>query len=121
MRCPFRTDLEHAFWSWKLAHPVGALNSLLDSEIEIREHVRASEAEHKEHLRGPAPYSFDRCESRDDVVVRQLIQLVDRHLTGVHASSEIAQVADLLAREPDGAHLLVGQVQQLVCDRGLVV
>src|SRR6185312_3410295 len=121
MRCPFRTDLEHALWSWKLAHSVGALNSLLDSEIEIRENVGAAETEHEEHLRGPAPYAFDRGESCDDVVIGQLVQVVDRHITGVYAGCEIAQVANLLAREPDSAHLLVGQVDQLVCDGGLVV
>ena len=59
------------------------------------------QAEHQEHLGGPASESFHRRESFDHVLVRQRIELVELQPAIGDPCAEITEVADLLSAQPD--------------------
>ncbi len=108
VRRPLGANLQHALRRRKLAHPIRLLNPFLNSQIEIREDVGATEPEHQEHLRRPPTNALHRCQRVDDLVVRELVKPVDRHVAGVSLRGEVLEIRGFLTRESDAAQLIVG-------------
>src|SRR5690349_20165695 len=77
VRCPFRTDFEHVFRR-DLSLSVSALDRVLDSEIDVGEHVRAAELEHEEHLRGPATDALHLHEMLDELRILERLDVMQR-------------------------------------------
>src|ERR1043166_7449038 len=70
VRAPLRADLLHVFRQRTLALPIGALDGVLDAEVELREDVASAQPEHQEHLRRPAADAFDLHQMLDQILVR---------------------------------------------------
>jgi len=75
---PLCADSFHLLGGRSLAHPVGAPDGVLNSQIQLWQHVAASEAEHQKHLRSPASYAFDLNEMLDEVVVVHRLDRIER-------------------------------------------
>src|SRR6476469_6018555 len=113
VRRPRCADLEHALGQRTLAQPIGTLDRLLYPEIELGQHVRSAQPEHQEHLRRPATDALDAHERSNHLVVRELVQRLDRKLAARDARREILEVRQLLPRQSDGAQLLIGRPGEL--------
>lgn len=84
MRRPLCPDLRHLLWRRSLPFLVRALDRVLNAEVELRQHVEASEPEHEKHLRRPAPDAFDLDEVIDEVVVVHRLDGVERQRARRH-------------------------------------
>src|SRR5262249_49279671 len=112
MWTPLRADGANLFWTRSFALPIRAADRVLDSEVELRQYVAPSEAEHQEHLRGPAPNSLNLHEVSDELVIVHLLDRVQWEVAGDDFFGKVAQVADLLARQPDAAELRVRECEE---------
>ena len=109
MGTPFRSDLLHLLRCGPFAFAVGALNRVLNSEIELRQYVGTAESEHEEHLRGPAADALDLNQVFDEFVIGQGFDVVERQRAAGDFGREIAEVPDLLAGQADGAERFVAR------------
>src|SRR5688572_4189771 len=53
----------------RLAQPVCPLDGAHDTEVTDRQHIRPVQAEHQEHLGGPAADALDRGQGGDDLII----------------------------------------------------
>ena len=100
--------------------PVGALDRAPDPEVADREHVRALELEHEEHVRAPLADALHGDELGDDLVVGQVVEALELELAGDHVLGERAQERRLRPREPGREAHLVGVGREDLLGRGRV-
>src|SRR3954454_20349088 len=77
MRAPLRADLQNFFRRWPFAHAVRTLDRVLNSQIEVGQHIRPSEAKHQEHLRGPPADALYLDEVLDQIIVAHGLDRVE--------------------------------------------
>jgi hypothetical protein len=89
---------ENFFRRRQLLHPVRDLNPFLNSEVQVRKHIEPAQSKHEEHLRAPASEPLHLRESRNDFVVGQLVQRLDRQRSVQRMLRKISDVARFLVR-----------------------
>jgi len=91
----------------ELAQPVSGAKSRAYSEVIDRQHVRAAEMEHEQHLHRPAADAAHLGEALDD---HRVVELLERRTVGndrrERLGREILERGDLGEREARGAQLL---------------
>jgi hypothetical protein len=112
VRAPRLGDLLHGRLIGEIVEPVRAFDRTADAEVADRQHVRAFELEHQEHLRRPHADALDRHQLRRHVLVAQLVQELELELAREHVLGQRAQVPDLRPREASRRAQLLGIVVQ---------
>ncbi len=108
VRPPGLRGAPHPVGLGQRALAVGPLHGLANAVVVHGQHVGSAQAEHEEHLGGPAADALDPDEGGHHVVVREPAQAAERQpVRGL--LGQVAQVADLLAGEARGPELLVGK------------
>src|SRR5688500_15420797 len=92
---PFRPTTQHLLRGRQLSQPVGLLDSLLHSEIELTQNIRPSQSEHEEHLRAPSADPFHLRQGRDYLIVGELMQRLHRERPVENMLGQIAYVVCL--------------------------
>jgi hypothetical protein len=86
---------------------VQTLQAFHDAKIADREDVGPMQAEHQEHLRGPAAEAFDGGDRHDDLFIRKVLQGMEIQPSVLHMLGKIPEVRDLLPAEARGAERIL--------------
>src|SRR6266550_504175 len=93
---PFRANFLYPLRRRKLSQLVRPLNPFLHTKVQIGQNVWPAKPEHEKHLRRPPADSLDLRERRDDLLVRQLVERLDRHLTRCDSGAEVFEISRFL-------------------------